>query len=384
MKAAEAGLALGQMLSKKSKSAINAKERRMVVFKPTGSLDGSKRKNNKSGGGPRLPPGRGKLEFSANSREVFAPVANGFVTRGVETNFSAAPVKNGLHGVRLSGRQIWCTIVASATVANTGEAIVNSNGVHTTNLSFDPDDTATMPPPMTALGAIFARYCLRRCIITFTPAAATSDTTVIALAVTSDAAQASTTFTSNSTNAFGLSEISDSILMPVWTPGRLEVPCDDALRYTYQSVADGSLSVAEKRQDHAFVMSAATGVNWPTASKLYGYIHIDYVMDFYELGNWGQEVSILRLKKRLFDLEHRVAPFLCKAPTCLERKEETALPVAGRSDAPRTESKDSVVEDSDVSPSAGWTRLSARELRQPHLDSLDLKKVQARSISSKG
>lgn len=218
----------------------------------------------------------------------FAPVAQGYAFKGVDYQFSAAPIRGLLHGVRLTAKQLWATCTADGT---TGKAIFPYAGAaQMSQLTFDPDDTKTMPPPMTALASIFNRYCLRRARVTYTPAASTSSTVGLAMAVTSDPTQPI------AGSFLQVLSVSQSVQTPVWNSASLEVPCDDTLRYTYQSVADGSLSVAENRQDHAFAMSAL--FNTAPAATTFGYYHLSYVIDFYELGSFANETSYARLVQR--------------------------------------------------------------------------------------
>lgn len=229
---------------------------------------------------------------SASASVVPAPVAAGMMMRGNMFQFGAAPVLNGQTGVRVAGRQIWCAVTADATTAAKPLQPLGSGGSNYI-LTFDPDDNVTMPPPLTQLSQIFGRYCLRKCKVIFTPAAPTSSTVTFSMAVLTDAASVQTWASVRTPSVFTVMEQSNASTGPVWGMQSIEVPCDQTLRFSYQTVTDGSLSSAEERQDHAFGMVAFLGGS-PVASTNYGYLHIEYCCDFYEVISQPNESSLLR------------------------------------------------------------------------------------------
>ena len=215
--------------------------------------------------------------------------------RGANYGFSAAPMRGGTAGVRVSGRQIWCSLNNQATASSTTVITPYGSNTAVNHITFDPDDIVTMPPPMLQFSTIFGRYVLRKCRVIFTPQAGTGVQTSVSFAVNTDAA-----FVQSTTNTFSVNlEQSNSAGGPVWAMSAIDVPCDDTLRYTYQSVSDASLTNAEERQDHAFGMWAATSGTALTASTTYGYFHIEYVIDFYEVQVGLNEASIRQLERRL-------------------------------------------------------------------------------------
>jgi len=325
---------------------------------------------------------------SADSKMVAAPVANGFMMRGANTGFSAAPPINGVTGIRVVGRQIWAQL-ANGTASGASAALVvlpfstALAGSSVQGLTFDPDDTKTMPLPLTSLANIFSRYCLRRCRVVYTPSASTSSTVAVAMAVYTDAAFAQTLITAASQSFIGVMENSNAASSPIWGMMSIDVPCDNTLRYSFQSVADGSLTVSEERQDHAFGLVAACDTVLPATATVFGHFHLEYTCDFYELFSGLTENSLLRAENRLLGIRERLSPRqLVLADRLRDARNRRAL-VAARSDAQRAEEKSPVVTDSEESPVAGWTRLD-RKVPAPTRPSLDLEKVQARSVSLKG
>lgn len=243
---------------------------------------------------------------SAESRLIPAPVAAGMLMRGPNIQFGKAPDRNGQSGLRLSGRQVLCGVrtdnVTPGYILQWLGAGTSSNA----SLTFDPDDIKTMPPPMVYLAEIFSRYCLRSCRIVYTPQCPTSQTGSIALAVLTDTGGFATggPFAPAATlTHFGVMENSNSAAGPPWAMMSLDVPCDETLRFTYQSTSDGALAVAEERQDHAFgVVAAQTGI---AAANPLGFLHIEYVMDFYELYAGSDEQSLRRCEQKIANLRSR-------------------------------------------------------------------------------
>ena len=236
---------------------------------------------------------------SADTSVVAAPVAVGTMMRGPSVTFSAAPIRGGLRGLRLQGRQIWGTLASSATSGSSNSAIFRpigqtTAGTSVAKITFDPDDTATMPAPMTSLAEVFSRYALMRCRVVYTPATQTSVAGAIAFAVNTDAAFVQ----ANTLNFLGIMEQSNAASCTPWSAASIDVPCDGALRFSSQSVADASLSYAEERQDHAFGMWVAANFTL-TQPTDYGYFHVEYVIDFYEQQNGVNETSLLRAERRV-------------------------------------------------------------------------------------
>jgi hypothetical protein len=255
---------------------------------------------------------------SAQTSILPAPVSAGMMMRGTCAGFGTAPPINGVTGVRISGRQIWATLAngTASGASNTNVILPYGQGLSGTsvaNLTFDPDDTATMPAPLTSLGQIFARYCLRRCRIVYTPACPTSTTQAVAFAVNTDAGQISRTAAPLGLTIISIMEQSNSVAGPCWAMMSIDVPCDNVLRYTFQSASDASLTVAEERQDHAFGVIAATDAVLSTGSA-FGYFHMEYTCDFYELQSGANESSLRRLEKQVtilrdrFRVEQKSAP----------------------------------------------------------------------------
>ena len=246
---------------------------------------------------------------SAESRMIPAPVSAGFLMRGPNMQFGSAPPRGSSTGLRLTGRQILCGVRTDNTTAGKVLQPLGTGTSSQYSLTFDPDDVKTMPPPILELAAVFGRYCLRRCRVVYTPQCATSQTGSIALGVITDAGLAATGGpydpTIGPTSVMNVMENSNSATGPPWSMFSLEVPCDETLRYTYQSTADGSLSTAEERQDHPFVLVASQG-GIGTAISL-GYIHVEYVIDFYELYNGTNEQTLRRLERRLEVVRSRLS-----------------------------------------------------------------------------
>ena len=235
---------------------------------------------------------------AASSTVMAAPVSAGMMMRGANFQFGAAPVRGGLTGVRITGRQIWATV--GQLTGSTNVLIPYGGGNAVQSLTFDPDDTKTMPPPITSLASSFVRYSLERCRLIFTPSQTTASTTSVAFAVETDAANIASIATAPS--FFNLLQHSNSAGGPVWAMSSIDVPCDRALRFIYQSVADSSLSTAEQRQDHAFGVVAAGSGNGTTGVTL-GYLHIEYTLDFYEVWAGSTENALIRLQKRMSALQ---------------------------------------------------------------------------------
>jgi hypothetical protein len=265
---------------------------------------------------------------SAQATVIAAPVAMGMSFMGPQYHFGAAPSQGGLHGVRLSGRQLWCTIATNATASTNKQVLLPfaaalNSSVDT--LTFDPDDTKTMPPPMTSLSQVFGRYVLRKCRLVFTPSTSTSSGGGMALAVLTDAASIAAV---SAPSFFFVMEQSNSVTGPLWAPMSLDVPCDGVLRYTYQSVADASLSVAEERQDHAFGLVGAQNTA-ASSSTVYGYLHIEYVLDFYEVIAQTNEASLRRKLREVSQLQAALAEAkhssVSLATSHVESKVETVL-----------------------------------------------------------
>jgi len=300
----------------------------MSILQPMGQMIGAsvsaaiskgKREEKKasvSGGGARVTmsssrAGARSAYASAGATPIAAPVNFGMILRGPTWEFGSAPPKNGLRGVRLSGRQIWLQVESDAT-PHVGNPLVTYQGsTQNSAFTFDPDDTATTPPPITSLAQVFGRYVLRKMRVVFTPTASTAIGVGLALAVNSDAAYVQSNWTGKTSAwATTLLEFSNSIVTPTWQGAGLDVPCDDSFRYIFQSAADGSLSTSEERQDHAFGLAASyvSGAGTALAAGTqYGYIHVDYVMDFYEVVSQTNEASLLRAKKRVVCLEDTLA-----------------------------------------------------------------------------
>jgi hypothetical protein len=313
-------------------------------------------------GGPRS-ASRGAMP-SANSVLTVAPVAGGIVSRGSDWSFGAAQPERGLRGIRIHGRQIWATANTSAQGSINDNTTILPFGVATsqTVLTFDPDDTKTMPPPMTSLSQVFSRYVLRaaKVIYTPTPANGTSNGTTIAMAVITDAAYAASiqhTSPSIVVNAYAVAQNSNSVMGPVWQPMELNVPCDGTLRFTYQSATDISTSSAEQRQDHAFALVSA--IQNPVATQSgWGFFHLEYSIDLYEVVVSSNETALLRKVREGREAEREL---LRRQEVRVERKEATPV---------RDEEKKSISSSPEVSPqeslSGGWIRApSLREWREP-------------------
>ena len=246
---------------------------------------------------------------SAASSAAVAPVTTGIFMRGSDYAFSAAPVRSGMRGVRISGKQLWFTLCAGTTTGASATRVCLpwSQGVGGSSqytITFDPDDLITMPNPLTDLCQVFGRYHLAKARVIFTPATATSNGTIVAYAALTDAAQVQLANASGAT-LLTVMQMSNSCAHPCWSAGGLDVPCDDILRYTYQSVADGSLSAAEERQDHAFGMLVTAGSSL-NAGSAYGYFHLEFVVDFYEVVAQANEASLVRLEKRVKMLRRQI------------------------------------------------------------------------------
>lgn len=260
---------------------------------------------------------------SANSVLAVAPVQGGVISRGSDWSFGAAQPVFGLRGVRIHGRQIWCQVSSTATTGGSDTTCLLPYGVSASHyvLTFDPDDVKTMPPPIVTMALCFSRYALRRARIIYTPATGTSAASVVSFAAVTDCgwAQANDHPSPNNTwSPYLNSEHSNSVMGPSWQSMSLEVPCDGALRYIYQSVSDANLSTAEERQDHAFAIIAASSPATTTVVN-YGYLHIEYELDLYEVVSGSQETALRRLEKRITDL--RACPLAVSRAQLLERKE---------------------------------------------------------------
>lgn len=242
---------------------------------------------------------------SASTRVLPAPVSAGMMMRGVSYQFGAAPVLNGQSGVRLSGRQIWASVNPATNGLtqvillpwNSSAGVSNARGF----LTFDPDDTLTMPPPLTSLASVFNRYCLRSCRVVFTPSANTADTHSVAFFVSTDAA------TGGASQSFvNLLQNSNTSAGPVWSMQSIDVPCDDTLRYLQQSTTDATLTAPEERQVHAFVLYAAAS-SMLSASVTYGYIHLEYTIDLYEVISGTTQSSLRRAEQRVEVMRQQLA-----------------------------------------------------------------------------
>lgn len=263
---------------------------------------------------------------SASSTLAVAPVSGGIVSRGSEWTFGTAQPEKGLRGVRIHGRQIWAIADSFASAGGPDTTVIQPYGGGVAShymQTFDPDDTKTMPPPITSLSQVFSRYALRKAKVIYTPSCGTNVVTSIAMAVLTDTAFAQAADHASSSTAYQaltVAENSNSVMGPAWQTMELEVPCDGALRYTFQTVADSSLSPAEERQDHAFALYAATNTG-ATAPTLYGYFHIEYVLDFYEVVVSSNETSLLRVIERGKQAERRLLQM--RTQSQVGRKEET-------------------------------------------------------------
>ena len=280
------------------------------------------------------PAGFAKAMKSANASAMAAPVAIGSIMRGSNWQFGAAPVRNGQSGIRITGRQLWATIATNNPPSRLCILPIGSTlPASVANLTFDPDDVKTMPPPMTSLAEVFSRYCLRRARVVFTPQAATSNPCSLGLAVLTDAALVNV-FTPS---LIQVMEMANSVSGPLWANMSIDVPCDETLRYTYQSDSDAKISVAEQRQDHAFGIIGAFSENFAALAnqQAYGYLHLEYCCDFYEPHILTNEQSLARavwrsafFRARL--LEQRDGPSKAVAISGLpleEKKERKEPPV---------------------------------------------------------
>jgi len=300
---------------------------------------------------------------SADVQIVSAPVAAGFISHGPKWSFGPAPSRGGLVGVRLVGRQLWASIQTDST-PHLGNPIVNFAGSNVSSLTFDPDDTQTMPPPMTSLSQVFGRYALMKCRVVYTPANATSIGASLSIAALSDAGYVQQVW-SGKTGGWSqtLMEQSNSSTAPIWQSMALDIPCDGALRFTYQSAADSSITIPEERQDHAFGLGASlqNGTSTLGASSFIGWLHLEYMVDFYEVISQSNEVSLRRLLKRADALK----VFLEKQRSLEEKSSEKREEVAESALVPavlrRTDSLKTAVggEERKVSHEA-WTLLQKR------------------------
>lgn len=259
---------------------------------------------------------------------------------------------NGMRGVRLSGRQVWTRCATTAAAAANDTTFLEYWNTTTQSryvVSFDPDDSKTMPPPMTSLAQVFSRYVLRRAVVHYVPMTGTDHASGngFGLAVLTDVALAraqDTVSAATFNTAMSVTQNSNSVMSPMWQTCSLEVPCDNEVRFTYQSVADGSLSVAEDRQEHPFAVIGALQVP-TTTSTLWGYLHLEYVIDFYEIATGALETS--RLQRRLATL----------SPQVTAEREEKKMP---SSTSPEGSLQESL--------SGGWVRApSLREWSEPRV-----------------
>lgn len=270
-----------------------------------------------------------------------APAATGAMIRGSRYSFGAAQPIRGMNGLRIIGKQIWA--LARSYTSGTDAIGLWSGSTGNAALTFDPNDSVSMPPPLTALSQVFGRYVLRAAKVLYTPAGQgsnTSDTIGLAFAVTTDAAFARGEAPSSSTTIL---EMTNSVSGPLWMPMDLEVPCDGELRYIWQGTSDGSITKAEDRQDHAFALFAQFD-STPTASTTYGYFHLEYTLDLYEISNPPLETSLRR------------AAALCRAQQerQVERKEATPARVEDDRTVPSTPRTSPQEE-----PSGGWFQIRA-------------------------
>jgi len=339
----------------------------------------NRRPGRKARPGPRAIP----KSLSALTPQTLAtaPVAVGQVTRGASWEFGRAPPHKGggRAGIRLSGRQIWFQIGADSG-PHSGNPIYSYGGSNLSALTFDPDDVKTMPPPMTSLSQVFQRYCLRKAKIVYTPgAAATSTALSFALMASSDAGYVQNAL-AGQTTGWGetVLENSNSVQGPIWQRMELDVPLDDELRYTYQSSSDGSLTDAENRQDHAFGVAGSFCQGTPTESLNYGFVHLEYTIDFYEIvaqTNEGslrrlrqclafrEEMKVLREAKVLAEEKKLLAPVTLSLQEHEPVREELKGHVTVRSTATSSEVRPHASAEDQVTPglSAGWTRVPSRK-----------------------
>jgi hypothetical protein len=290
-------------------------------------------------------------------QSVVAPVASGSLIRGTKIRFGTAPDRGHLSGgLRLYAKQVWAVCAGKS---STALACIEPYAAATSQntLTFDPNDTKTMPPPLVDMGQVFGRYCLSEATVHFTPAAAGAATGAslgLAMGVCTDAAM-----NSPATN-FGIMEMSNSVAGPVWTPMSLRIPCENTLRYINQTVPDGSLSSAEQRQDHAFIFYAQLDSTPSQSSQTtFGFFHLEYVIDLYEVSNPAAETGLKRLDLRRQVLLQRLSS------RHVERKGESPV---------RDEEKAPISSSLEVAPqerlSGGWSVLHpgwgpGRSLKEP-------------------
>lgn len=298
------GNAVSQAIAKGSKGARVSQSRALVPYVPPPQKGGRAPRARK-----RPPPSEGKSVLrAANASAVAAPVAIGINSRGTDFTFGAAPLRGGMKGCRLSGKQLWATVASNllsnltACLLPYGAAAGSNNSVQF--MTFDPDDVLTMPPPIVQLSSIFGRYALKKCRLIFTPSIATSTNAAFGLAAITDAALVQSNLAGSAPTFLELMQFTNSVTGPAWSPMSLEIPCDGELRYTYQSNSDANIGAAEERQDHAFgILGQFNGTT--NTGFTYGYLHLEYVIDFYEVGAFVSEVHLRRDEKRVAKLRAR-------------------------------------------------------------------------------
>jgi hypothetical protein len=236
----------------------------------------------------RSPAGRSRPSRAgfASGQGVSLPTTQALVSGGPRFRWGPA-VHGNEHGVKLHGEQLWCDIKSGASGL---AALSTQNSANIQTLYFDPNNINSLPSPLTTLGSMFTRYCLRKCRVKYVPSTGSSVSVGVAFQVNTDAANINVT----SGTYDQLQQSQNSKAGPVWSFFDLDVPCDGELRYIGNSTTSGSITVPERRQDCAF---AITGYfDTAVASTLYGNLRIEYEIDLFELAPLTTENGLRLLR----------------------------------------------------------------------------------------
>jgi hypothetical protein len=225
---------------------------------------------------------------------VTAPVSVGTVSRGTDLRFGAAQ-EGSDKGVKISGEMLWANVVTAAS----GATIIKQNGGATSlyNL-FDPDNSVYTPPPFNTLASLFARYKLRRLLVKYCAGCPSSTAGEIAFGWSTDpVAELSSEFTVG----FGsIAEMTNSMSGPPWVSMEMLVPCDNSMRFTYNTTTSGSLTDGEIRQVAAGAICGAH--SGAAASTTLGTLRIKFECEFFELLPGVGQTSFMTRQRELCNL----------------------------------------------------------------------------------
>lgn len=216
-----------------------------------------------------------------------APAAVGSVQQGPKFSFRTV-TRNGLTGLSMMFNLVWCAVETQST-GNT--VLIKQDTTGANSLDFDPDNTLLMPSPITNFVRNFTRWCLESLEFDYLGACPTSTGGELAFGWDTDPGDS----VPAATNPTAVMLLANSMGGAPWCNMTMKVPVDKTLRYTFNSVASSSMTVAESRQSSAgSICGSSFGI---AASSILGWLRIRGELCVFELNPTAVQSTLLDVRR---------------------------------------------------------------------------------------